>query len=30
MSWPDNPVPREEYIMGIEERFPSPDIFTKQ
>jgi hypothetical protein len=29
MSWPDSPVPREEYITGIEERFPSPDIFKE-
>jgi hypothetical protein len=29
MSWPESPVPREEYIEGIEERFPSPDIFKK-
>jgi hypothetical protein len=27
MSWPDSPVPREEYITEIEDRFPSPDIF---
>ncbi|MEZ6131072.1 MAG: hypothetical protein R3C59_20565 [Planctomycetaceae bacterium] len=27
MSWPDPPVPREEYITEIEDRFPSPDIF---
>jgi hypothetical protein len=28
MSWPDSPVPREEFIKGIEDRFPSPDIFS--
>jgi len=29
MNWPDPPVPREEYLMGMEDRFPSPDIFPK-
>lgn len=29
MNWPEPPVPREEYFMGIEDRFPSPDIFSK-
>jgi len=29
MSWPDSPVPREEYITGIKERFPSPDMFKE-
>jgi hypothetical protein len=29
MNWPESPVPREEYIKGIEDRFPSPDIFKE-
>lgn len=29
MSWPDSPVPREEFIKGIEDRFPSPDVFRE-
>ncbi len=29
LSWPDSPVPREEFIKGIEDRFPSPDIFRE-
>jgi hypothetical protein len=29
MSWPESPVPREEFIKGIEDRFPSPDIFKE-
>lgn len=29
LSWPDSPVPREEFIKGIEDRFPSPDIFSE-
>jgi hypothetical protein len=29
MNWPDYPIPREEFIGNMEERFPSPDIFPK-
>ena len=29
LSWPDSPVPREEYIKGMEDRFPSPEIFRE-
>jgi hypothetical protein len=29
MSWPDSPVPREEFIKGIEDRFPNPDLFRE-
>lgn len=29
MSWPADAIPREEWIGNMEERFPSPDIFSK-
>jgi hypothetical protein len=27
MSWPDYPIPREEFVGKTEDRFPSPDLF---
>jgi len=29
LNWPEPPVPREEVLWGIEDRFPSPDIFVE-
>jgi len=29
LSWPEAPVPREEYLKRIEDQFPSPDIFRE-
>jgi hypothetical protein len=29
MSWPDYPIPREEFVAEMEDRFPSPEIFRK-
>lgn len=29
MSWPDDAIPREEFIGGHDERFPTPDIFPQ-
>ena len=29
MSWPAYPIPREEFVAEMEDRFPSPEIFRK-
>ncbi len=29
LSWPESPVPREEFIKSIEDRFPSTDVFKE-